>query len=354
VNGAAETCEIIAEAGVNHGGSLGRAISMIWAARDAGADAIKFQAFSTDALAGRHAPTADYQRRQTAHTDQRAMLRALELSRDDFRILKTEADVLDIEFLASPFDARQAAMLADLGVRRLKIASPELTDAPLLRAAARTRLPLVVSTGAAAENEIEQALAIIRDAGDSPVTLLACVTRYPTPWHAANLRRMATLRERFGLPVGYSDHTVGIEAAPLAVAAGATVIEKHFTLDRHLPGPDHAASVEPAELAALVRAVRRAERALGDGRLVPDEAERRVARTARKSVVAAVRIARGTRLTRRMLAIRRPGTGLSPTQVTRVVGAYALTDIEPDTPITEEMLCGSSSSHPIRTTKRSA
>ena len=229
-----------------------------------------------------------------------------------------------------------------------------MTDAPLLKAAARAGLPLIVSTGAATEDEIEQALAIIRDAGDPPVTLLACVTRYPTPWHAANLRRMATLRERFGLPVGYSDHTVGIEASALAVAAGATVVEKHFTLDRRLPGPDHAASVEPAELAALVRAVRRAGRALGDGRLVPDEAERGVARTARKSVVAAVRIARGTRLTRRMLAIRRPGTGLSPARIACAVGTYALAYIEPYTPITEEMLCGSSLSHPIRTTKRSA
>jgi len=164
------------------------------------------------------------------------------------------------------------------------------------------------------------------------------VTRYPTPFHAANLRAMARLRERFGLPVGYSDHTAGISVAPLAVAAGATVIEKHFTLDRRLPGPDHAASIEPAELGQMVRAIRRVERALGDGHLGPDEAERNVRRTARKSVVAAVRIERGTRLTPAMLTIKRPGTGLAPAEFGRAAGAVAKVDIEADAPITEEML----------------
>ena len=349
-----QRCLIIAEVGVNHDGSLARAISLVWAAHDAGADAVKFQAFSTDRLTSSRAPTADYQRRRTACTDQRKMLRSLEFSRDDFRVLKTEADVLGMEFMASPFDPEEVEMLVELGVRRIKIASPELTDVPLLRAAARTGLPLIVSTGAATEAEIEQALEVIRAAGDPPVTLLACVTRYPTPFSKANIRRMVTLRERFGLPVGYSDHTEGVEAAPLAVAAGAVVLEKHFTLDRRLPGPDHAASVEPAELARLVEAVRRTEEALGDGRLEPDEAERRVAQTARKSIVAAVSIPRGTRLRRPMLAIKRPGTGLPPAAIRKVVGSYATTDIEPDTPITEEMLCACWSSPPTRTTRRSA
>lgn len=353
-NGMFERCCIIAEAGVNHNGDLGRAVSMVWAAQAAGADAVKFQAFSADALATPGAATAPYQRRQTGLASQQAMLRSLELSRDDFALLKREADALGLEFLASPFDAGQVEMLVRLGVGRLKIASPELVDAPLLRACARTRLPLIVSTGAATEEEIARALEIIAAAGDPPVTLLACVTCYPTPEFAANLRAMATLRERFGRPVGYSDHTAGLEVAPLAVAAGATVIEKHFTLDRNLAGPDHAASVEPAELAALVRAVRRAERALGDGQLGPTVQERTVARTARKSLVAAVHIPQGTRLTRAMLVIRRPGTGLPPTQLAHALGAVARRDIAPHTPITEEMLCRSLSSPRTRTTKRSA
>jgi N,N'-diacetyllegionaminate synthase len=354
-----DRCLIIAEAGVNHNGDVRRAIAMVWAAQQAGADAIKFQAFRADALVTAGAPTAAYQRRQTGLASQHVLLRSLELAPADFAALKTEADALGIEFLASPFSVEDVWMLMDLGVRRLKIASPELTDAPVIEAAARSGLALLVSTGAASEDEIAEALRTIdllnppRPSLDT-VTLLACVTRYPTPHHAANLRAMSTLRERFGRPVGYSDHTPGIQIAPLAVAAGAVVIEKHFTLDRRLPGPDHAASVEPAELAALVRAVRRTERALGNGRLGPDEVEDEVRRSARKSLVAARRIPRGAVIAERMLAVRRPGTGLPPTHLNRVVGASAAVDIEPDTPITEEMLCASWSSPLTPTMRRSA
>jgi len=347
-------CFIIAEAGVNHDGQIGKAISLVWAAARAGADAVKFQAFTTGRLVTAGAAAADYQRAATGAATQRDLLCSLELSRDDLRLLKQEAEALGIDFLASPFDPDQVRTLVKLGVTRLKIASPELIDAPLVKACARTGLPLIVSTGAATESEIAQAIDLIRASGDPPVTLLACVTRYPTPRHAANLRAMQTLRDRFDLPVGYSDHTAGIEVAPLAAAAGAAVIEKHLTLDRRAAGPDHAASVEPDELAALVRSVRRTERALGTGLLGADAAERSVADAARKSIVAAVPIAEGARILGNMLALRRPGTGLPPTAIRRVIGARAAVTIEPDTPITETLLCRSSSSRPTLTTKRSA
>jgi N-acetylneuraminate synthase len=351
---------MIAEAGVNHDGSLDRAIALVEAAARCGADVVKFQTFRADALATASAPKAEYQKHTTSDASQLEMLRRLELSHDDHRRVMDACERTGIEFMSSPFDPESLRFLAeDCGVRRLKLGSGELTNAPLLLQAARTGLPLIVSTGMSTLGEVEDALGVLafgrltshrdrpsraafraaltsaegRRSLATSVVLLHCVSQYPAPSDQVNLRAIDTMRTAFGLPVGYSDHTDGPTMSIAAVARGAAAIEKHLTLDRSASGPDHAASMEPDDLAALVRQVREVEAALGDGAKVPVACERDTAAVARKGVVAARVIRRGTPLTLEDLAVKRPARGASPIDLWDLVGRTASADYAPDDPI---------------------
>jgi N-acetylneuraminate synthase len=320
---------VIAEAGVNHDGDLARALALCDAARAAGADAVKFQTFRAEDLVVPGAPTAAYQQRQTGEQDQFAMLRKLELTREQHERIRDHCAAIGIEFFATPFSLAAVDLLVELGVRRIKLPSGELTHRALVEHACATGLPVLLSTGMATLEEVEEALAWARAVRGSldGVTVLHCTSAYPAPDEALNLRAIATMREALQLPIGYSDHSTGIEAALAAVSLGATVIEKHLTLDRTLPGPDHAASLEPQEFAAMVRGIRRTSAMLGDDVKAPRPEELDAARVARRSIVAAVDIPAGTALQAAMLACRRPATGIAPREWDRVLGATARTAI---------------------------
>ncbi len=331
---------VIAEAGVNHNGSLEQARELVRAAARAGADFVKFQTFRADKLVTRTARQAAYQSRNIGSADdsQYRMLKALELSDEDHRCLMAECERCGIRFLSTAFDPESIAFLEGLGLPLWKVPSGEITNFPYLREIGRSRKPVILSTGMATLDEVEQALAVLTRFGTprEQITLLHCTTEYPAPKDQINLRAMQTLRERFGLPVGYSDHTEGIEIPVAAVAMGATVIEKHFTLDRNLPGPDHKASLEPDELAEMVRQIRNVEAALGDGVKSPSAAEKPNIPIARKSIVAARPIARGERFTEENLTAKRPGNGLSPMLWETVLGQCAVRDFDADEAIVLE------------------
>lgn len=331
---------IIAEAGVNHNGSLNIAKQLIDAAVKAGADAVKFQTFIPEQLVAKGAERASYQQANMPgrQESQLEMIRRLTLSSVEFCELKACCDRAGIMFLSTPFDYYSVDLLDTLEVPFFKIASGELTNLPFLKYVAAKRRPLILSTGVATLGEIEEALETLQKAGAREITLLHCTSNYPTPFEEVNLKAMITLRQAFGLPVGYSDHTRGIEVAIAAAALGACVIEKHFTLDREMEGPDHKASLEPDELAAMVQAIRNVEKALGDGFKRPGPGEREIMRAARRSLVAAVDIAAGVVITPDKLAVKRPGTGIPPKMWDVVVGRRARTDIAADTVITWEMI----------------
>jgi N-acetylneuraminate synthase len=320
---------VIAEAGVNHNGDLALAFRLCDAARDAGADAVKFQTFRAEDLVVPGAPTAQYQARQTGEQDQFAMLRKLELDADQHRRIQDHCERIGIEFFSTPFSVASVDMLVALGVRRIKMPSGELTHRALVEHAAATRLPLLVSTGMASLEEVREALGWISSARGAleGVTLMHCTSAYPAPDEALNLRAVASMARDLGVPIGYSDHSLGIEADIAAVALGAVAIEKHLTLDRAMPGPDHLASLEPEEFARMVKAIRRVSAMLGDGRKTPMPEELDAARVARRSIVAAVAIPRDTRIEAGMLACRRPATGIPPKEWEQVVGSIALQDI---------------------------
>ena len=355
----AERTLVIAEAGVNHNGSLETALRLVDAAADAGADVVKFQTFKAEQLATARAAKADYQVANTQEEgSQLAMLKRLELAADAYPTLLARCRARGIRFMSTAFDAESLAFLATLDMPAVKIPSGDITCAPLLLQAARLRRPLIVSTGMSTLADIEHALGVVafgltsdREPGgradfeaayaseaggaalQAHVTLLHCVTEYPAPPESVNLRAMATMAAAFGLPVGYSDHTDGIAVALAAVALGAVAIEKHFTLDRGLPGPDHAASLEPAALAALVAAIRDVERAVGSPVMGPAPAEAKNRHAARRSVVAATAIRRGEPLTAAMLACKRPGQGISPMDFWDLLGKPAPRDYQPDEPV---------------------
>jgi len=316
---------IIAEAGVNHNGSIERALEMVDAAAQAGADTIKFQSFNPDLLVVASAAKAEYQMRETGDGSQLAMLRTLHLDRAAHQQLIARCETVGIGFLSSPFDVESVEMLASLGVQEFKIASGEITDLPVLRAVAQHAESALLSTGMATMDEVDDALTALETAGleRARITLLHCTSEYPAPYDEVNLRAMVEMGRTFSLPVGYSDHTSGIEVSMAAAALGAVAIEKHFTLDRGLPGPDHAASLEPDELASLVGAVDHVAEALGDTRKTAMPSEKRNAPYARKSIVAARDIAAGELLTEENLTAKRPGTGLSPMLWDSVVGTRA-------------------------------
>ena len=303
---------VIAEAGVNHNGDINRAEAMIGAAAQAGADIVKFQAFSSAELVAQGTATAGYQRSNTGESDQAALLKRLELGAADFRRLGRICRNHCIEFLCTAFDVSMLSGLIDAGMRRIKIPSGELTNTVMLRQVAALHLPVILSTGMGTLEEVGRALAVLQDAGAGAVTILHCTSLYPAPDEAINLRAMVTMRETFGRPVGYSDHSMDDHIAIAAVALGAVMIEKHFTLDRNLPGPDHKASLEPAELAAMIRRIRAVERALGDGIKRPASGEVETAKLVRRSWHAARRLDAGAVLGTGDVVLKRPAHGLAP------------------------------------------
>ena len=321
---------IIAEAGVNHNGSFDLACRLVDAAKAAGADCIKFQTFRSQNLVSRNAGKADYQKDTTGDGSQADMLTKLELSYDAFSRLKQYCEEVGITFLSTPFDLESAAFLDELGVPFWKIPSGEVTNLPYLEALAKTGRPVVMSTGMCEMDEIEAALRVLREHGTADIRLLHCNTEYPTPFADVNLRAMETMRNAFGVEVGYSDHTKGIEVPIAAVALGATIIEKHFTLDRNMEGPDHKASLEPDELAAMVSAIRNIEQALGSGEKTASPSERKNIAVVRKSIVAKRAIKAGERLTEENLTVKRPGSGVSPMRWRDVLGTAAIRDFEED------------------------
>jgi N-acetylneuraminate synthase len=331
---------LVAEAGVNHNGDLGLARRLVRAARDAGADAVKFQTVRARSLASSLASTAPYQACATGGASQREMLASLELSWPAHRALAAHARRCGIAFLSTPFDPASVDLLVRLGVPAIKVASPDVVDLPLLQRIGRTRRPVILSTGMATLGEIEQAVEALRRAGCRDMVLLQATSAYPTPVAEVNLRAMQTLRSAFGVPVGLSDHTEGIDIACAAVALGACLIEKHFTLDRSLPGPDHRASLVPEELAALVRSVRRIESAMGSPRKEPTRSELVNRPVVRKSLCAARPLARGSRLRSRDVVVLRPGTGLAPGERARVLGRRLARELAAGEPIRREDLDG--------------
>ncbi|MFM0152677.1 N-acetylneuraminate synthase [Paraburkholderia sediminicola] len=329
-----ERCIVIAEAGVNHNGSLDLAHRLVDVAAQAGADFVKFQTFRTEALVTRAAQKADYQKRTTGHTEtQFEMLKKLELDENAFRELAAYAKLKGIGFLSTPFDIESARFLTTLGVSAFKVSSGDLTNIPFLRELAGMGLPIILSSGMATLGELEEAVDTCERSGVpiDKLTLLHCTTEYPAPAEEINLRAIQTIAAAFpGATFGYSDHTEGIEIPIAAVAMGAQVIEKHFTLDRAMEGPDHKASLEPTELAAMVRAIRRVAVALGDGRKRPTASELPNRQIARKSIVAARPIAKGETFTEQNLSIRRPGNGVSPARWDSLIGQPAVRDYAQD------------------------
>ena len=310
---------VIAEAGVNHNGSVELARKLVEAAADAGADAVKFQTFRADTLVSPDAPKAEYQKQATgAAESQYQMLKKLELSDEAHRELKSLCVSLGIDFVSTPFDISDIPLLEELDMPFYKVPSGAITDLPYLRAINVCKRPVVLSTGMATLEEVRAAIAVLRDCR---LSLLHCTTEYPCPFGDVNLKAMLTLRDAFGLPVGYSDHTKGIEVAVAAVALGAEIIEKHFTLDRNMEGPDHKASLEPQELKSMVRAIRNVSMSIaGEGLKVPNNAELKIAKVARKSIVAKCSIAQGELLSEDVLTTRRPGTGISPMHWDELLG----------------------------------
>jgi N,N'-diacetyllegionaminate synthase len=327
---------VIAEAGVNHDGDPNVAHALVDEAADAGADCVKFQTFDPSALAAADAPTAEYQRAAgVGDSDQRAMLTRLALPLDAWPALQAHAAERGIVFLSSPFDAPSADLLDRLGVPAFKVASGELTNIPFLVSLAHRGRPLLVSTGMADMLEVAAALDAIADSGDPPVALLHCVSSYPADPTDANLRAIATMRATFGVPVGWSDHTTGLELPLAAVAAGAALIEKHLTLDRTRPGPDHRASLEPAAFRDMVAGIRLVEGAMGSGDKVPAAAERAIAALARKSLHWGGSLPAGAVVADGDVVAMRPGTGLRPARLRSVVGRTTLRAVRAGSPVDE-------------------
>ncbi len=327
---------VIAEAGVNHNGDLERARDMVAAAAEAGADYVKFQAFSASSLVAQGAKTAAYQAANTGETHQTALLESLEIGLDEFAQLAEACCKSGARFLCTPFDVTITKSLISMGMDRIKVASGELTNTVALQSFAELNLPIILSTGMATLDEVGGALDILDTNGATDVTLLHCTSLYPAPMETLNLRAMTTMAERFGRPVGYSDHSLGDHAAIAAVALGAVIIEKHFTLDRTLPGPDHQASLEPAELATMITKLRETVRALGDGEKRPTAAERDIAQLVRRSWHAARALTAGTVLADEDVMLVRPADGLPPAR--SPIGCTLERALGPGTPVRAEDL----------------
>tara|TARA_B110000114_G_scaffold173855_1_gene201826 strand:- start:5988 stop:6992 length:1005 start_codon:yes stop_codon:yes gene_type:complete len=325
---------IIAEAGVNHNGDINIAKQLIDAAAKAGVDYVKFQTFNSKKLVSKNAQKASYQKANTSNKteSQLSMLQKLELSKDEHYELISYCKTKNIKFLSTGFDIDSIEFLNDLNIDLFKVPSGEITNLPYLRKIGELKKPVIISTGMAEMKEIEDALNVVLKSGShlSDVTILHCNTDYPTPMIDVNLRAMLSIKEQFEVNVGYSDHTLGIEIPIAAVALGAKVIEKHFTLDKTMEGPDHIASLEPNELKAMVDAIRNIERAFGDGIKKPSVSEMKNKTVARKSIVANKPIKKGELFTKDNLTIKRPGNGLSPMLWDKVIGTKASVDYQED------------------------
>lgn len=323
---------IIAEAGVNHNGSLKIAKQLVDVAVAAGVDYIKFQTFNTNKLVSKNTEQAEYQKNQTKTQSQGEMLSKLELSKKQHYELKAYCDAQHIQFLSTAFDLESIDFLAELQVNVWKIPSGEITNAPYLIKIAQQKQPIIMSTGMCTMHDIENALHLLISHGVSKkhITLLHCTTAYPTPFNEVNLRAMQSIANHFGVSVGYSDHTLGIEVSLAAVAMGACVIEKHITLDKTMYGPDHAVSIEPDELHAMVRAIRNIEIALGSNKKIITATESKNKHAARKSIVAAQYIQKNDIFTENNITTKRPGSGISPMKWNEVIGKRAPQDFNPD------------------------
>tara|TARA_B100000686_G_scaffold234524_1_gene242267 strand:- start:3568 stop:4578 length:1011 start_codon:yes stop_codon:yes gene_type:complete len=324
---------IIAEAGVNHNGDLDLARKLIKVAADAGADFVKFQTFTADKLCVFNAKKADYQNKTTdTKESQYDMIRKLELSKDNHFSLINYCNSLGIKFLSTAFDIDSIDLLAKVGVDRFKIPSGEITNLPYLRHVGQQKKPIILSTGMSTLDEIQNALNILVQSGTpkNKISILHCNTEYPTPMKDVNLRAMTTIKETCKVEVGYSDHTLGIEVAIAAIARGAAIIEKHITLNRNLPGPDHLASLEPKEFKAMVKAIRNIEKALGNGIKKPSPSEEKNLCIVRKSLVASCDIRAGEAFSAKNISVKRPGTGLSPMLYDEILGTIASRNFKKD------------------------
>ena len=332
-------CIVIGEIGVNHNGSLDVAKQMIDVAVSAGADAVKFQTFSAEKLATSTAEKAAYQKANDGEAgNQIEMLRRLELSKSDLKACQQYCAKSGIIFLSTPFDEEAADLLEEIGIQGYKVSSGDLTNLPLLAHMAAKGKPMIISTGMANMSETEEAVTTIRENGNPPLAILHCVSNYPADPKEANLRAMDTLFAAFNVPIGWSDHTLGDAVALAAIARGARILEKHYTLDVTMPGPDHKASLEPAEFADLIRKLRDVEAALGDGIKRPQPSEFDTAKVARRSIVSACDIPAGTVISEDHLICKRPGTGLAPRMIPQIVGRKAKIDIVADHVIKMEYL----------------
>jgi N,N'-diacetyllegionaminate synthase len=311
----------IAEAGVNHNGNVENAKRLVEIAADAGADAVKFQTFRAQELASAAAPKAKYQQDHTgADQSQFEMLKGLELSAENFQELEKHAHRKGIIFLSTPFDTESVDMLDHLGVPAFKIPSGEITNWPLLEYIAAKQKPVILSTGMSYLSEVGDAIGVIRAAGCSQLAVLHCTSNYPATAASSNLRAMQTISESFDVPTGLSDHTLGMEMAIAAIALGARIIEKHFTLDKSLPGPDHQASLAPDELRILIHSIREVESGMGDGIKRPTPSEEETRDVTRRSIITHEQILKGTTIERRMLVFKRPGNGIPPSKLAEIVG----------------------------------
>lgn len=322
---------IIAEAGVNHNGNLELAKKLALTAKNCGADIVKFQTAKLEALVSKHAQMADYQKKNIgSEMSQRDMLKKLLLTYDEFTELAAYCREIDMCFLSTPFDMDSVDFLEEIGCSMWKVPSGEITNLPYLEKIGKTHKKVVLSTGMSTLDEVKEAINVLEVNGAGAITVLHCTTQYPAPFEEVNLNAMLTLRSKLGKAVGYSDHTAGIEIPIAAVALGAEVIEKHFTLDRHMEGPDHKASLEPHELQAMVQSIRNVEKAMGTGEKTPTGSEIANKAVARKSITAACDIKKGEVLTEENLTTKRPGSGISPMNWYKVLGTKAVRDFQED------------------------
>ena len=328
---------IIAEAGVNHNGRLDLALQLCDAAKEAGVDAIKFQTWKTELIISKNTEMADYQKKNLGNDDsQYDMLKKLELSYDNFRLIKDYCDNIGLQFLSTADETESLDFLCELGMPFIKLGSGEITNIPYLRYCAKKNMPLIISTGMCNLSDVATAFDVLTEEGAKDITLLHCTTNYPCPKDEVNLRAMQTMKDAFKCKVGYSDHTMGTEIPIAAVAMGAEIIEKHFTLDRNMEGPDHKASLEPQELKYMVDCIRNIEVALGDGIKRPNVSEVKISKVVLKSIVAKSPVKKGDTLTPDNLAIKRAGSGIPATYWDIIIGTKALRDFDIDEPITIE------------------
>ena len=325
---------IIAEAGVNHNGRLDLALKLCDAAKEAGVDAIKFQTWKTELIISKNTEMADYQKKNLGNDDsQYDMLKKLELSYDNFRLIKDYCDNIGLQFLSTADETESLDFLCELGMPFIKLGSGEITNIPYLRYCAKKNMPLIISTGMCNLSDVATAFDVLTEAGAKDITILHCTTNYPCPMNEVNLRAMQTMKDAFKCKVGYSDHTMGTEIPIAAVAMGAEIIEKHFTLDRNMEGPDHKASLEPQELKYMVDCIRNIEVALGDGIKKPNASEVKISKVVLKSIVAKAAIKKGDMLTSDNITIKRAGSGIPAAHWDMIVGTKALHDFDIEEPI---------------------